>query len=117
MIGNLNLFFILDKSVQTDITLGNNVQVNFFGKCIVGILTKQGERKIMSKFYYVEGAKHNFLIIGQLIQKGYRVYKEDNYCVIKYKHISNQLIAKVPMKRNRLFPLRIVPYMKGKKNT
>ena len=56
------------------------------------------------------------LSIGYLIQKGYRVYMEDDHCVIKDKHPSDQLIAKVPMTSNRLFPLRIVPGMKGKTN-
>ena len=40
MTGNLNLFSTLDKPVQTDVTLGNNVQVTILGKCIVGLLTK-----------------------------------------------------------------------------
>ena len=30
MIGNLNLFSSLDNSFQTDVTLGNNVQVTVF---------------------------------------------------------------------------------------
>ena len=42
---------------------------------------------------------------------------EDEHCVIKDKRPSDQLIAKVPMTSNRLFPLRIVPNMKGKTNT
>ena len=42
---------------------------------------------------------------------------EDEHCVIKDKRPSDQLIAKVPMTRNRLFPLRIVPDMIGKTNT
>ena len=41
---------------------------------------------------------------------------EDDHYVIKDKHLSNQPIAKVPMRRNCLFPLRIVPKMKGKTN-
>ena len=41
---------------------------------------------------------------------------EDNHCVIKYIHPRNQLIAKVPMTRNHLFPLRIVTDMKEKTN-
>ena len=83
MIGNLNLFSSLDKPVQTDVTLGNNVQVTVLGKCTVGILTKQGESKFIPDVYLVEGMKHNFLSIGQLIHKGYRVYMEDNQYVIK----------------------------------
>ena len=66
---------------------------------------------------YVEGLKHNLLSIGYLIQKGYRVYIEDYHCVIKDTCPSDQLIAKVPMTSNRLFPLRIVPDMKVKTNT
>ena len=62
----------------------------------------------MPDVYHVEGLKHNLLIIGQLIQKGYRVYMEDNHCVIKYVCPRNQLIARVPMTSNHLFPLRIV---------
>ena len=42
---------------------------------------------------------------------------EDEHYVIKDKRPSNQLIEKVPKTSNRLFPLRIVPDMKGKTNT
>ena len=54
--------------------------------------------------------------VGQLIPKDYRVYMEDNHCVIKDLRPRNQLIAKVPITNNRLFPLRIIPYMKVKTN-
>ena len=40
MASNLNLFSSLDNLVQTDVRLGNNVQVTILGKCIVHILTK-----------------------------------------------------------------------------
>ena len=55
MTGNLNLFSSLDNSVQTDVTLGNNVQVIVLGKGIVGILTKHGESKFIHDIYHVEG--------------------------------------------------------------
>ena len=42
---------------------------------------------------------------------------EDDHTVIKDKRPSDQLIEKVPMTSNHLFPLRIVPEMKGKSNT
>ena len=86
-------------------------------KCAIGILTKQGESKYIHDVYHVEAMKHNLLRIGQLIQKGYRAYIEDNHCAIKDKRQSNQLIAKVPMTSNHLLLLRIVPNMKGKTNT
>ena len=78
MTGNLILFSSLDNSVKTDVTLGNNVQVTVLGKGMVDILTKQGESKYIPDIYHVEGLKHNLLSIGQLLQKGYRVYMEDD---------------------------------------
>ena len=117
MTGYLNLFSSPDNSVQTDVTLENSVQVTVLGKGTVDILTKHGESKYIPDVYHVEGMKHNLLRIGQLRQKGYRVYMEEYHCVIKDKCPSYQLIEKVPMTRNHLFPLRIVPDMKGKTNT
>ena len=95
MVGNLNLFFILDSPVQTDVTLGNNVQATIVGKATVVIITTQGERNFMPYVYHVESLKHNSLSIGKLIHKGYRVYMEDNHCVIKDIRPRNQLIVKV----------------------
>ena len=71
----------------------------------------------MHDVYHVKGLKHNLLIIGQWIHKGYRVYMEENHRVIKDIHLSNHLIEKVPMTSNRLFPLRIISDMKGNRNT
>ena len=85
MTGNLDLFSSLDTSVKTNVTLGNNVQVIVLGKGTVDILTKQGESKYIPDIYHVEGLKHNLLSTGQLLQKGYRVYMEDEHCVIKDK--------------------------------
>ena len=51
------------------------------------------------------------------MQKGYRVYIEDNHCVTKDIRPNNQLIEKVPMTSNHFFPLRIILDMKGKTNT
>ena len=114
MTGNLNLFSSLDNPVKTDVTLGNNVQVIVFGKCNVDILTRQGESKYIPDVYHVKGLKHYLLSIGQLLQKGYKVYMEHEHCVIKDKRPSDQLIAKVSMTSNCLFSLRIVLDIKGK---
>ena len=71
----------------------------------------------MPDVYHVEVLKHNLLIIVQPIKKCYKVYMESNHCVTKDVRPSNQLIEKVPMTRNHLFPLRIMPNMKGKENS
>ena len=71
----------------------------------------------MLDLYYIEVIKRILLSIGQLIQKGYRVYMEDNQYAIKDVCPSNQMIEKVPMTINNLFSLRIMPSMKEKENT
>ena len=67
MIGNLNFFSSLYNSVQTDVTLGNYVQVTVLGKGTFNIITKHGGSKYIPDVYHVEGLKHNLLSIGQLI--------------------------------------------------
>ena len=68
----------------------------------------------MPDVYHVKGLKHNLLSIVQLIQKGYRVYMEDNHCVIKDILPRNRLIENVPMESNYMFPWRIRIDMKAK---
>lgn len=107
MTGNLEMFSSLDESVKSDVTLGNDNKVSVMGKGSVNILTKMGEKKYISDVYFAPGLKHNLMSIGQLIQKGYRVYFKNKECTILDKFPSNQLIAKVQMTSNRMFPLRI----------
>jgi hypothetical protein len=105
----------LDELVQTKFTLGGEIQVTVLGKGSIKILTKKGEQKVMSDVYYVSSLKHNLKSTGQLLQKGYIIYMEDNHCVIMEKCPSNQLIAKIHMTSNKMFPLTLKPTKK--KNT
>ena len=59
MAGNLNVFSNLDNSVQTNVRLGKNVRVMFFGKGIVGILTKQG--KVYPSFLSCQRSETKFV--------------------------------------------------------
>ncbi|XP_059075013.1 uncharacterized protein LOC131875027 [Cryptomeria japonica] len=112
MTGNLEMFSSLDESVKSDATLGNDNKDSVMGKSSVNILTKMGEKKYISDVYFVPGLKHNLMSIGQLIQKGYRIYFKNKECTILDKFPSNQLIAKVQMTSNRILPLRIKPDLK-----
>jgi hypothetical protein len=69
MTRNLNFFSSLDKSVQTKVTLGTDIQVTVFDGGSINILTKQGEQKVMLDVYYVFGLKHNLMSLGQLLHK------------------------------------------------
>jgi hypothetical protein len=114
MIGNLELFCRFDKSFQTKVMLGTNIQVTVLGKGCINILTKQGEQKVMLDVYYVFGLKHNLMSIGKLLQKGYRICMEDNHCVILDRYPINQLITRIHMTNNIMFPLTLKPSMKRK---
>lgn len=52
---------------------------------------------------YVPGLTQNLLSVGQLIRKEYVVKFDSNYCIIDRR--DNQLVAKVQMSLNKVFPL------------
>ena len=66
MIDNLNLFYIVDKLIQTNVKFGNSIQVTVLGKGTIGIPTKQGEQNTMHDVYYVKGLEHNLMSIGKM---------------------------------------------------
>ena len=105
MIGNKNLVANLDQSVKTEVKLGANNTIDVDGKGVVNIVTKKGEPKTISEVYYVPSLKHNLISVSRLTQKGYKVMFQGQECVIYDKPPSKQLIAKVQMTRNELFPL------------
>jgi hypothetical protein len=115
MTRNIEVFSSLDESVQTKVTLGLDNQVTVLCKGSINNLTKKGEKNVMSDVYYVFGIKHNLMSTGPLLQKGYRISMEYNHCVIMDKFPSNQLIAKIQMTSNTMFPLTFKPAKK--KNT
>jgi hypothetical protein len=114
MIGNLEFFSSLDKSFQTKVTLGIDIQVIVLGKGSINILTKQGEKNVMPDVYYFSGLKQSFMSTRQLLQKGYKIYMEDNHCVIMDRYPSNQRIAKIQMTSNIMFPLTLKLAIKRK---
>jgi len=78
MTGNIALFFALDQSVQSQVTLGTDSKIFVMGKGEVKIFTKKGEKKTIADVYYVPRMKCNLLSIGQLVQKGYNVFFEND---------------------------------------
>jgi hypothetical protein len=61
----------------------------------------------MCDVYYVSGMKNILMSTGQLLQKEYKIYMEDNHCVIMDKYPTNQLIARIEMTSNIMFPLTL----------
>ena len=107
MTGNIAMFSMLDESVKSRVTLGTDSKVFVMGKGNVNVLTKKGAKKSIADVYYVPGMKCNLLSIGQLVQKGYNVFFEDDVCTIMDKPHNKQCIVEVKMTRNMMFPLRM----------
>jgi hypothetical protein len=53
----------------------------------------------------VASLKSNLISVGQLMEKNYKVFFKNKVCTIYDKFLSKQLIAKVEMSKNRMFPL------------
>ena len=105
MTGHNDLLSNLDTSLITTISLGDDHLNKASGKGVVPVLTKHGEVKNIPNVYYVPNIKHNLLSIRQLMAHGYDVTFHNNTCTIL--NPIKRLVAKVPMTKNRLFPLEM----------
>jgi hypothetical protein len=103
MTGHNDLLSNLDTSLITTNSLGDDHAIKASRKGVVSVLTKQGEVKNILDVYYVPNIKHNLLSVGQLMTHGYDVNFHNNTCTILNQ--TKRLVAKVPMTKNRLFPL------------
>ena len=103
--GNKSLVANLNQYMKTEVNLGTDKTMDIDGKEVVNILTKQGEPKKISEVYYVPGLRHNLISVGQLTQKGYKFIFQRKKRVIYDKPPRKQLIEKLQMTRNILFPI------------
>ena len=76
------------------------------------MLFRSGERKSISDVYYVPGMKCNLLSIGQLIQKGYNIFFEDDVYTIMEIPPRKKMISQVRITRNIMFPLKLTTYLR-----
>ncbi|XP_073153303.1 uncharacterized protein [Henckelia pumila] len=105
MTGNQDLFTTFDKSFGGNISFGDTTKVSIDGRGDVLIKLKNGDQQLISDVDYVPALKSNILSIGQLLEKGYAV--EIMNCGLVLKGHGGKMIAKVPMTKNRMFPLNI----------
>jgi len=105
MTGNKDLFSSIDTSIQYEVKLGNDCKVTVSGKGVVPVYTKNNEKMNMYDVYFVPGLRCNLISVGQLLEKGYQVYFKNKVCTIFDKLPNKQLIARVEMTKNRMFPL------------
>jgi hypothetical protein len=105
MTSHNDLLSNLDTFLITTISLGDDHSVKASRKGVVPVLTKQGEVNNIPHVYYVPNIKHNLLSVGKLMDHGYDATFHNNTCTILNQ--TKRVVAKVPMTKNRLFPLEM----------
>ena len=103
MCGKKELFSCLDESARGEVNFGNKAKVSIMGKGNILIRLKDGSRATISDVFFVPSLHWNLLSIGQLSEKGLKIIIDNGICTIVNQ--KNELVAKVKMTKNRMFPL------------
>ncbi|KAE8729685.1 hypothetical protein F3Y22_tig00003435pilonHSYRG00123 [Hibiscus syriacus] len=89
------LFRYLKPTNITKVRIGNGDYISVKGNGTIAIASYAGT-KLIQDVLFVPEIDQNLLSVGQLIEKGFKVIFEDEYCLIK--DANNQDIFKVKMK-------------------
>ena len=99
-----NLFKELTKVDVGHVSFGDAAsKVAVKGRGTIWYLQKNNRVGEIRDVYYVPNLKSNILSMGQLMEKGYSVLMKDRVLYLKDK--SDRLIARVEMKKNRMYKL------------
>ena len=104
MTDNKTIFTKLFESDHGQVRVGDGKAYKIKGVGEVEFKMKSGRREKISEVYYVPGLKNNLLSIGHLLKKGYDIHFHNNSCFLSKQ---NQLVAKISVAANNLFPLSL----------
>jgi len=82
MTNDQKLFKELDKTIISKVKIGNGDFISVKGKGTIAIESLKGLKHI-SDVLYVSDIDQNLLSVAQLVEKGFKVIFEDNWCLIK----------------------------------
>ena len=99
------MFVELDESKSDYVTFGDASKIPFKGNGKILIHLKNRRHQFILNLYFVPSMKNNILSLGQLLKKGNDIHMKNQSLQIRYKHAN--LIANVPMTRNKTFLLNI----------
>ena len=106
MTGRRELLRELDETKRQKVKLGDDKEMQMSGEGTVAITTSKGQIKLLHKVHYVPNLAYNLLSVGQLILSGYNVLFTNQACYIRDAE-TEQLMIKVQMTANKMFPLDI----------
>ncbi|CAN6718042.1 unnamed protein product [Malus baccata var. baccata] len=106
MTGREELLVDIDETKTTKVEMGTGQLIEAIGKGNLAVETIMGKRYI-KEVMLVPGLQENLLSVGQMMEHGYfLVFGGTTAAIYDDEYMSN-LIAKVPMKGNRSFPMRL----------
>ncbi|KAM0973674.1 hypothetical protein ACFX2C_016966 [Malus domestica] len=105
MTGKEDILIDIDRSITAKVEMGTGQLVDVIGKGSLVVNTKMGRRYI-HEVMLVSGLKENLLSVGQMMEHGYFLIFGDNKAEIYDDCSLSNLVAKVPMRGNRSFPLK-----------
>nr|XP_028952455.1 uncharacterized protein LOC114822291 [Malus domestica] len=106
MTGREDLLVDIDKYVTAKVEMGTGQLVDVTGKGSLMVETKIGKRYI-KEVMLVPGLKENLLSVGQMMEHGYYLVFGGHKVEIYDDSSYSNLIARVPMKGNRSFPMKL----------
>ncbi|KAI5348776.1 hypothetical protein L3X38_001663 [Prunus dulcis] len=104
MTGNVDLLVDVRTNVVGKVQMPTGALVNVAGMGSLVIDTTKG-RKYIREVMYLPGLKENLLSVGQMDEHGYCLVFGDGMCKVFESSLTNCLIIKVQMKKNRCYPL------------
>ena len=105
MNGLKHLFTDLKEINSGVVSCGDSSKIEVKRKGEICYTRKNGKQGSIEDVYYVPDMKNNILSLGQLLEKGYSIFKEDKFMFLKDKY--GRTIAKTEMSKNRMFKLNL----------
>ena len=106
MTGREDVLIDIDRNVTAKVAMGTGQLVDVIGKGSLMVETKMG-RKYIKEVLLVSGLKENLLSVGQMMEHGYFLIFGDNKAEVYDDSSLSNLVARVHMKGNRSFPLKL----------
>jgi hypothetical protein len=91
------------EEIAGTVSFGDASKVEVKGKYKVKFIQKNESTGIIEDVYFIPKMKSNILSIGQLMEKGYKIFSNGRYLNLEDK--TGRMVVSVEMTPNRMFKL------------